>query len=76
MCVCVSEYHIFIHSSVNSYLGFCSPWGQKQSDMTETEQQQGCLHVLAILSNAAMNIGKHISFRMFSFFSDKYPGVE
>ena len=64
MCVsvCLSEYHIFIHSSVNSYLGFCSPWGQKQSDMTETEQQQGCLHVLPIVSNAAMNIGKHISF--------------
>ena len=37
----------------------------------------GCFHVLAIVNNAAVNIGVHFSFQIIVFFcSDRYPKVE
>ena len=37
-----------------------------------------CSHVLAIVNNAVMDVGVHVSFQIsvFVFFSDIYPGVE
>lgn len=50
--------------------------GSEAEDTAETDQQRGCFRVSATVSNAAMNIGTHVSFWMLSFFSDIYPGVE
>ena len=36
----------------------------------------GCFHMLAIVTNDAMNIRMHVSFQISIFFSDIYPGVE
>ena len=38
----------------------------------------GCFHSLAIVNNATVNIGVHVTFRIsgFGFFSDTYSGVE
>ena len=48
---------------------------------SSVDRQLGHFHILAIVNkivnHAAMNIGVHISFQLvFSFSSDKYPGVE
>ena len=49
---------------------------------SSTDGHLGCFHVLAIVNNAAVNIGLHVSFRMSGFVSvfifalDVYPGVE
>ena len=42
--------------------------GSEAEDRAETDQQRGCFRVSATLSNAAMNIGMHVSFGCFHFF--------
>ena len=42
-----------------------------------TDGHLGCFHMLAIVNNAAKNIGMHVSFKLvFWVSSDKYPEVE
>ena len=47
--------------------------------LSSVDRHVGCSHVLAIVDNATMNIGVHVSFQItvfFFFFSDIYPGME
>ena len=62
----------FIHTlSIQEYhMFFISP---------SVDGYLGCFQILAVLSNATMNTGMHVSFSIsiyVSFFSDIYPGVE
>ena len=37
----------------------------------------GCIHILAVVNDAALNIGVHVAFEISGFFwGDKYPGME
>ena len=40
------------------------------------DEQLNCFHIFAIVHNAVINIGVHISFQISASISFKYPGVE
>ena len=40
------------------------------------DEYLACFHILAIINNSTMNMGVHISFKVFLFSSDKYPEAE
>ena len=50
-----------------------SPWGHKESDMTErllflsVDGYLGCFHVLANVNSAAVSIGVHVFFQIMVF---------
>ena len=57
ICMCVCEY-IYIHTHT---------YTQHRFIYSSVDEHLGCLHVLAIVNSAALNIGVRVSFRIMVF---------